>query len=298
MYRLTAAGIKAIKSPGRYGDGFGLYLCVGKRQSRSWIVRVQKSGRRRDIGLGSATKVSLAEARKRAAQVRSDIEAGIDPVAERRKAQGIPTFREAAVRVFEQNRKTWRNGHHQWQWMRTLEMFVFPAIGDLSVSEITAPMIRDLLAKIWLEKPETARRVRQRIGVVLDWAYSNGWRETEAPMRSITRGLPAQPRKKRHHAALPYADVPRFLEKLAAQDITVSRLALRMLILTACRSGEIRGAEWKEIDVKRRLWTIPAERMKAGTEHVVPLDNGSWKLSKLQEDMEIRAAALFFRGKG
>ena len=194
MGKLTATAIKASRTPGRYGDGDGLFLVVSKSGSASWVVRIQKSGRRRDIGIGSAKKVSLAVAREKATIVRSQMEAGLDPVAERRKAEGIPTFREAAATVFAASQKTWRNGKHQWQWMRTLEMFAFPTIGDMRVSEITASQVHDVLAAIWLEKPETARRVRQRIGMVLDWAYSKGFRETEAPMRSISKGLPRQPR--------------------------------------------------------------------------------------------------------
>jgi integrase len=126
--------------------------------------------------------------------------------------------------------------------MRTLEMFAFPSIGDKLVSEISGPMVRDLLADIWLTKPETARRVRQRIGAVLDWAYAKGWRDAEAPMRSITKGLPPQPRATSHHAALPYADVPEFLTELRGGRPTFGRLALEALVLTAARSGEIRGA--------------------------------------------------------
>lgn len=271
MGKLTATAVRGAKEPGRYGDGDGLFLHVGPSGSKSWIVRIQKAGRRRDIGLGSASKVSLADARARASKVRSEVEAGLDPVAERRKAEGVPTFRSAAAQVFEQNKKTWRSGHHQWQWLRTLEMFAFPAIGDLPVSEVTGPMVRDLLAQIWLTKPETARRVRQRVGAVLDWAYSNGWRETEAPMRSITKGLPRQTRATVHHAALPYGDVPAFLSTLRAGRVTYGRLALEALILTATRSGEIRGATWQELDLEGALWTIPAARMKAGKEHVVPL---------------------------
>jgi integrase len=271
MGKLSATALRGTLAPGRYGDGDGLFLNVAKKGSRSWIVRVQKAGRRRDIGLGSAAKVSLADARVRAAKVREQIEAGLDPIAERRKAAGIPTFRQAAAQVFEENRRTWKNGHHQWQWMRTLEMFAFPAIGDLPVSDITAPLVRDLLAEIWLTKAETARRVRQRVGVVLDWAHAKGWREHEAPMRSVTKGLPRQPRTVSHHAALPYSDVPAFMAELRSKKPTYGRLALEALVLTAARSGEIRGARWSEIDLDKATWVIPAGRMKAGKRHVVPL---------------------------
>ncbi len=173
MGKLSATGVKAAKRPGRLGDGDGLFLVVSGSGGKSWVCRVQKFGRRRDIGLGSASKVSLAQARERAREVREWVEQGLDPVFEKRKAAGIPTFREAAEKVHAANRKTWRNEKHEAQWLRTLELFAYPALGDIRVSEITGPMIRNVLAEIWLSKPETARRVRQRIGAVLDWAYAS-----------------------------------------------------------------------------------------------------------------------------
>ena len=181
MGRLTATGVKALLTKqGRHGDGDGLFLQATTGGTGSWVLRVQKDGRRRDIGLGSARKVGLALARTRAAEARSQIEVGIDPVAQRRKAAGIPTFREAAALVHTEHKKTWRNGKHQAQWLKTLETYAFPSIGDRPVSTIQGPAVRDLLAEIWNEKPETAKRVLQRICTVLDWAYSKGFRETEA----------------------------------------------------------------------------------------------------------------------
>ena len=173
----------------------GYSLLSARAVPLQWVVRVQKVGKRRDIGLGSASKVSLSLARIRSAEARSQIEVGIDPVAQRRKAAGIPTFREAASQVHAEHKRSWRNGKHQAQWLRTLEVYAFPAIGDAPVSEIDGPAVRDLLAEIWLDKPETARRVRQRVGAVLDWAYSRGHRVDEAPMRSLSKGLPRQPKK-------------------------------------------------------------------------------------------------------
>jgi len=293
--KLTATAVKASRTPGRYGDGDGLFLVVSKSGSASWVVRIQKSGRRRDIGVGSAKKVSLATAREKATIVRSQMEAGLDPVAERRKAEGIPTFREAAATVFAASQKTWRNGKHQWQWMRTLEMFAFPTIGDMRVSEITASQIHDVLAAIWLEKPETARRVWQRIGMVLDWAYSKGFRDTEAPMRSISKGLPRQPRNAGHHAAMPFADLPAFLARMREKE-TWGRLALEAAILTAARSGEIRGATWDEIDFEAGLWTIPAGRMKAGKPHVVPLSPASRRIFERAAELRTAGARYVFHG--
>ena len=295
MGKLTATAIKASKKPGRYGDGDGLFLVISKTGSASWIVRVQKAGRRRDIGIGSAKKVSLASARERAAMVRSQVEAGLDPVAERRKAEGIPTFREAAASVFAASQKTWRSGKHRWQWLRTLEMFAFPTIGDARVSEITASQVHDVLAAIWLEKPETARRVRQRIGMVLDWAYSKGFRDTEAPMRSITKGLPRQSKTAAHHVAMPFTEVPAFLVRLHEKE-TWGRLALEAAILTAARSGEIRGATWDEIDLETGLWTIPAGRMKANKPHVVPLSPAARRIFERAAELRTAGSKYVFHG--
>lgn len=296
MAKLSATTLRGNMSPGRYGDGDGLFLNVTKTGSRSWIVRVQKDGKRRDIGLGSASKVSLADARVRAAGVRSQVEAGLDPVAERSKSAGIPSFQQAAGEVFEENRKSWKNGHHQWQWMRTLEMFAFPSIGHVAVSDVTAPMIRDLLAEIWLTKPETSRRVRQRIGVILDWAHAKGWREQEAPLRSVTKGLPRQPRSVTHHAALPYPEVPALLAELWSKRPSYGRLALQALVLTAARSGEIRGARWEEVNLDEGTWTIPGSRMKAGKRHVVPLSREAIAVFRKAEALRIGTSELVFPG--
>jgi integrase len=297
MGKLTATSAKAaMKTPGRYGDGDGLFLLVGKGGgSASWVLRVQKRGRRRDIGLGSAKKVSLSRARDLADIARAQVEAGIDPVAERRKAQGIPTFRKAAELVRDEHKRNWRNGKHQAQWLKTLETYAFPAIGDLPVSEVEGPAVRDLLAAIWLEKPETARRVRQRVGAVLDWAYAKGYRSGEAPLRSISKGLPRQPKKSGHHAAMPYADVPAFLSRLREKE-SWGRLALEAAILTAARSGEIRGATWAEVNLDAGLWTIQASRMKAGREHVVPLSPAAKRVFERAAELRTEGSRYIFHG--
>lgn len=295
MGKLSATSVKAATRPGRMGDGEGLYLVVHPTGSKSWICRVQKHGMRRDFGLGSAAKVSLATARDKAREIRSWVEMGLDPIFERRNAQGIPTFREAAAKVIAAHSKTWRNEKHAGQWSSTLEAYVFPHIGDRQVSEITGPMIRNLLSEIWLSKPETARRVRQRIGAVLDWAYASGYRETEAPMRAITKGLPRQPKKDGHFAAMPYDKVPTFLRRLRERE-SFSRLALQFAILTAGRSGEVREATWDEIDLEAKLWTIPKDRMKAQREHVVPLGEGALKILRRCEELRLGAATLVFPG--
>lgn len=270
MGNLTATAVKAASEPGRYGDGDGLFLLIGKRGGKSWMVRVQKDGRRRDIGLGSASKVSLKLARERATEVRCQIEAGIDPVAERRKAAGIPTFREAAALVHAEHKSGWKNAKHRAQWLTTLESYAFPKFGEWSVADVDSAAVRDALAAIWLTKPETARRLRQRIRTVIDWAVAKGYRDTALAMPVIDKALPKQRTKVRHHAALPYADLPEFIGSLRERE-SMGRLALETVILTAARSGEVRLATWYELNLEAATWTIPAERMKADREHVVPL---------------------------
>ena len=270
MGSLTATSVKAAKEPGRYGDGDGLFLLVGKRGGKSWMVRIQKDGRRRDIGLGSASKVPLKLARQRAGEVREQVEAGIDPVAERAKAAGIPTFRDAAKLVHAEHKASWKNAKHKAQWLSTLESYAFPAFGDRSVALVDAPAVRDALAAIWLEKPETARRLRQRIRTVIDWAVAKGYREGALAMPIIDKALPKQRTKVRPHKAVPYTELPAFMAKLRKSE-SMGRLALEAVILTAARSGEVRLATWDELDLDAATWTVPAERMKAGREHVVPL---------------------------
>jgi integrase len=270
MGKMTATMVKALKDAGRYGDGDGLFLLVSSTGARSWVCRVQKNGKRRDFGLGSEKKVSLSLARERARTVRCQIESGIDPIAERRKAAGIPTFREAAAKVFAENHKSWKNAKHKAQWLTSLEAYAFPIIGEISVSAVDAAAVRDVLVAIWLTKPETARRVRQRINAVMDWAVANGYCETPLLMAVVNKSLPKARAKAKHHAALPYSDVPAFIETLRSRE-SVGRLAFELLILTATRSGEVRGARLTEFDMEAATWTIPAERMKADREHVIPL---------------------------
>ncbi len=274
MGNLTANMLRGSLKPGRHHDGDGLFLNVTPTGARSWICRVQKSGRRRDIGLGSAKKVSLAQARQRAAEVRSQVEAGIDPVLQRKKAEGIPTFREAAAAVYAENKKSWKNKKHRGQWLTSLQTYAFPKIGDVAVSDIESSHVRDVLIAIWLEKNETARRVRQRIGMVIDWAIAKNYRAHPLPMNAINKSLPKVRNRQNHLAALHYSKVAAFVGKLRERE-SIGRLAFEFLILTAARSGEVRGALWSEIDLTERTWTIPAERMKADVEHIVPLSDAA-----------------------
>ncbi|MCK0098456.1 tyrosine-type recombinase/integrase [Qipengyuania sp. S6317L1] len=296
MGKLTATSVKAVKEPGSYSDGDGLFLLIGKRGGKSWIVRIQKDGRRRDIGLGSAKKVPLKLARERAAEVRCQIEAGIDPVAERQKAAGIPVFSEAAKLVHAEHKASWKNAKHAQQWINTLETYAFPAFGNRSVASVDAAAVRDALAAIWLEKPETARRLRQRINSVIDWAVAKGYRENGLALPVIDKALPKQRVQPKHHKAVPYTELPLFMRNLRENE-SMGRLALEAVILTAARSGEVRLAEWSELDLEGAQWTIPAERMKAGREHVVPLSQEAVSLFERMKAHKRGDTDLVFPGQ-
>lgn len=281
--KLNAIQVKNAK-PGRHADGKGLYLLVKPRRdpksgtlksgAKSWVLRVQVGGRRRDFGLGSVDLVSLEEARDKAREARKLAKAGLDPVLERKKAmRSIPTFKEAAGQYHEAVKGSWRNGKHADQWLATLEAHAFPLIGATRVDHIDAATIQSVLLPIWLSLPETARRVRQRVGSVLDFAHGQGWREAETPRNAVNSLMKRikQPRRGAGFAAIPYADLPAFLKGLRDGQTSIGRAGLEFLILTAARSGEVRGAIWGEIDLDKELWTIPATRMKAGEAHSVPL---------------------------
>jgi integrase len=279
-----------------------LQLYVKDSGTKSWVLRITVNGKRQDFGLGSFEEVSLADARRKADEIRATVRAGGDPKrmkAEAKAAQSaVVTFREAAEATHKEQEGGWKNAKHRAQWLSSLAAYAYPAIGDVPVSEIEGPAIRDLLAVIWLAKPETARRVRQRIGAVLDWAYAKGLRQSEAPMRSLSKGLPRQPKKDNHFAALPYDEAPALMAELAKLG-TAGRLALRFLILTAARSGEVRHASWQEIDLEDQVWTVPASRMKAGKEHVVPLTAPAIEiLQALQGAYGCAASSPLFPGKG
>jgi integrase len=270
---LTDRKARQIKEPGRYADGQGLYLLVEESGARRWLLRTSVRGRRVDMGLGGFPLVGLAEARQRALHYRGIARGGGDPLAEKRRAQArVPTFAEAARSVHAEHVKTWKNKKLQGQWINTLTQYVFPALGDRRVDQIETPDILRVLSPIWLTKAETARRVKQRIGTVMDWAKAAGFRSDENPVDGVGRGLPKQPERKDHHAALPYADVPGFIGRLRGSNLGESaKLAFEFLVLTAARTGDVLGARWDEIDLENAIWTIPAERMKAGREHRVPL---------------------------
>jgi integrase len=294
MGKLNPLQVRNLKEPGRYSDGDGLILEVRPGGSKSWIARLQTNGRRRDYGLGSFKDVSLNDAREKAREFRKLLRSGIDPLEAKRLAREIPTFKAAAKAYHVEWKRRRRNAKHEAQWLSTMEAYAFPRFGELRIDQVGTGHVRDALAEIWLTKPETARRVRQRVGKVLDYAHGAGWRSAFA-MSAVNGSLPEQPRKTGRFEAMPYARVPEFSEALKDR-VSMGRLALEALILTAARSGEIRGARWSEVDFQTATWTIPAERMKAGKAHVVPLSPAAADAFTRAKALRIDASDLIFHG--
>ena len=273
--RLTIARVRAVTQPGMYGDGGTLYLKVAPGGSKSWIQRITIDGRRHDIGLGGYPLVTLAQAREIAFDNRRAARAGGDPLAAKRRAK-MPTFREAAGKTFTANKRRWRNGKHTRNWMQSLEKYAFPAFGDMGVHRIGREDLLGVLAPIWVTKPATARKLRQRIRATLSWCQAHGYVDQNWAGEAINGALPAMPTVRAHFRALPYGDVPEALSTVqSAEGSQAAKQCFRFLVLTATRSGEARGAMWDEIDFNRREWRIPASRMKAATEHRVPLSDQS-----------------------
>ena len=271
MARLSAAKVKAIKKPGMHGDGNGLYLRVTRSESRSWMQRIVIHGRRRDLGLGGYPAIGLAEARALALANKTLVTAGRDQLAERHRAN-VPTFREAAKKVYEANLPRWRNGKHTVNWWGSLERHAFPIIGDMPVDRIGREDALRILTPIWHVRMETARRVRQRMRTILKWTMAHGYVENNVAGETIDGALPPMPRVKNHFRAMPYGEVHDVIEAVRRSKASLaSKWCLEFLILTAARSGEARGACWSEINMDTATWTVPAERMKAKVEHRVPL---------------------------
>ena len=270
---LSAVRVRAINEPGRYADGNGLYLVVDRSGAKRWLLRTVVRGKRCDIGLGGLKLVTLSEAREKAATYRKLAREGGDPLAARRRERAvIPTFAEAARSVHAAHAASWKNQKHAAQWINTLAEYVFPALGDRRVDHIDTPDVLRVLSPIWLAKPETARRVRQRVRTVMDWAKAAGYRTGENPVDGVAKGLPRQPDRANHHPALPYAQVPQFVRRLRESDAgEPARLAFEFLVLTAARTNEVLQATWREVDRRIALWTVPPERMKSAREHRVPL---------------------------
>ena len=293
LSKLSAAKAKALTKPGMYGDGRGLYLRIAAGGSKSWILRASIDGRRRDIGLGGFRTVSLARARQHADAHRMAIAEGRDPLAEKRRAS-MPTFAEAAVTVHGAKLAGWRSGKHTAQWLATLERYAFPRLGHMTLDRIERRDVLGVLTPIWSAKPETARRVRQRIGSVLKWGQAHGYVMHNAAGDAIDGALPPMPRTTAHLRALHYTEVSGALDAIYATQASIaSRLCFHFLILTAARSGEARNATWQEIDAGRRLWTIPAARMKMNATHRVPLSGDAMQVLEQARRLDDGSGLLF-----
>lgn len=266
--RLTAAFVRSAK-PGRYYDEHGLMLRVLPTGAKQWVWRGTVRGKRVDLGLGGYPYTTLAEARQTAFEYRKLARAGGDP----RAAAAAPTFEDALEEVLAIQRPSWRPGSRsEAQWRASLRMYALPRLGEMPVDRITTADVLAVLVPIWSTKRETARRVRQRIGAVMKWAVANGYRADNPAGDAIAAALPQGGVRRKHFRALPHAEVAAAVEEVRKSSTGIStRLALEFLVLTAARSGEVRGVRWDEIDVEAATWTVPAERTKSGREHRVPL---------------------------
>ncbi|MEN9717505.1 MAG: hypothetical protein RIQ99_383 [Pseudomonadota bacterium] len=287
---LTALEIKNAK-PGMHADGNGLYLCVKPSGTKSWVFRFQIAGKRREMGLGSLQALEPVKARSEAARLKSEIATGHDPLESRRSAvlaqkqelaqvevqrkRDEMTFHKACEHYISNHQSSWRNAKHAQQWANTLKTYAYPIIGDLPVADVSAAHVVAILQPIWTSKSETASRLRMRIEAVLNAAKLMGWRTGENPA-IYKGGLEAvfppisKVKKVRHHPAMPFTEISDFMVSLRARS-GISPRALEFCILTAARSGEVRYATWDDLDLDACVWTIPADRMKAGREHRVPL---------------------------
>lgn len=294
--RVGKLTVKEVESapPGRLVDGDGLCLITKPSGRKSWVLRVQHDGKRRDIGLGSLAALGLADAREKARELRKHALNGRDPIVERKRAKDtVKTFRQAAVATHEALKSRWVEKNAA-AFLSSLESYAYPDLGDMHVSTITAGNIRDMLEPIWTEKPEVARKVRMRVGQVLNFSHSKGWRPTEAPGRSVTMGLGKQPRAT-NFPSMPYEDVPAFVQQLRDAPPTKGRQALLLLILTAARSGEVRRARWGQFHLDRAEWHRPADIMKNDQDHMVTLNAPAVALLReLKESAAAKPGDLVF----
>ena len=291
---LSATAVRNLKEPGKYYDLHGLFLRIEPTGSRRWVQRVSVAGRQREIGLGSADLVTLAEARELAVSNKKLARAGGDPLAAKQQHLAIPSLNEAIDKVIELYAPTWTNAKHAAQFKSTLTNYVTPRLGRRPVNDIQAADILSVLQPIWVDKNETARRVKQRIGTVMKWAIAQGYR-TDDPTLALNQVLPKPNRKPKHRASLPYTDVADCLNAIKNSDAMLStKLAIELLVLTATRSGEVRLADWSEVDLDAKTWTIPAERMKMKEEHIIPLSDRA--LHVLQQANALGDDGLIFPG--
>jgi integrase len=304
--KLTAVKVAKARIPGMLGDGKGLWLRIAPGGSKSWVFRFMLAGRSREMGLGSVDDVTLAEARELARECRKLCTQGIDPIETRRARRAAlrlesaraMTFEECATAYIAAHEVGWKNEKHAKQWPQTLKASVYPVFGSLPVQAVDVGLVMKAVEPIWIEKPETAARIRGRIEAVLDWATARGYRQGENPARwkgHLKNLLPAKTKLRRveHLAALPYAEIGDFVTQLRRRDGIDAR-ALEFAILTAARAGEVRGATWDELDLGGPHWTISAERMKADREHRVPLSDRALEI--LLDMQKFRQGALVFPG--
>jgi integrase len=287
IQRLTALAASRLSKPGLYADGAGLYLRVGRNGSKSWTFRFMLNGIAREMGFGGSHKVGLADARKKADDARLLLSEGKDPLtqrhleekrraaAEKRATSRSITFDQCAEAYISAHEISWKNQKHRQQWRNTLATYVSPVFGNVPVQAVDTDHIVKVIEPIWSKKTETARRVRGRIEVILDWAKVRGYRTGENPARwrgHLIHLLPGRTKVRpiKHHAALPYNELPTFMAELRSVQGNAAA-ALEFLVLTAARTGEVIYARWSEIDLKKRVWVVPPERMKGYREHRVPL---------------------------
>jgi len=293
---LTARKVQTAKA-GKYSDGGNLYLIVSPTGSRKWVLRFTWRGKAKEMGLGSATTVDLAEARERAVEARRKVAKGINPIEDRKRDNGNPSFGEVADSVRESLSAGFRNEKHKAQWKTTLATYA-ASLRDKPVDTITTDDVLAVLKPIWTTKSETASRVRGRIEKILDAAKAKGCRHGENPARwrgHLDHLLSKKSKLTRaHHAAMPYQEVATFVGRLRESD-SVGALALEFCILTAARSGEVLCARWSEIDLDKKIWTLPRDRMKAGREHRVPLSERA--VAILRQLAEIRTGDFVFPGQ-
>lgn len=283
--KLSAVKVAKLNRPGRYGDGQGLWLQVAREGTKSWIFRFKIAGRARQMGLGSVSFVSLGDARARARAARGKLLDGDDPIELRREKRATTkaavakrvSFREAAEKYIAAHKPGWRNSKHAEQWPASLGTYAYPIIGSLAVADIGTAHIVRILEPIWTKKTETANRVRGRIEAVLDWAKARQYRDGDNPARwkgHLDNLMPrkTQLRQVRHQPAMGFAELPAFMADLRQRQ-AISARALEFTILCAVRTGEAINAQWDEIDLGAKVWTIPASRTKSAREHRVPLSD-------------------------
>jgi integrase len=303
LNRLTAKGVKAMTEPGRYADGGGLYLAIRKGGSRQWVFLYSFAGKRREMGIGSAVTIGLARAREIADECRIKVSEGIDPLDARSApmaASNAVPFSDVAERLIASHEAVWRSPVHRRQWRQTLEDHA-PAIWSMPVAEVSTVHVLDALRPIWQAKPETAQRLRSRIERVLDAARVEGHRDGENPARwkgHLALALPKPAKLSRgHHPAMPHDEVAAFVASLRGR-MGVAPIALEFVILTAARSGEVRAMTWSEVDLDLALWTVPADRMKSGRVHRVPLPRRAVDILAYAKPFADRAGRVFPSPRG